>query len=259
MAALAEPGSISFTMERGEHPGEFGCSVAFETYRPDQHRSDVMVFLAHGFMRDLDSMRGWAAHWASYGVPVTVMSLCNSSWFAGHHDRNAIDMVTLADALHTGPVLYAGFSAGGLAAYLAAASDRRTGAYLGLDTVENSGLAQNAARELSYPVLFLLAEPSSCNDDNNILDALTDVSGYSALRIRNTTHCHYENPYDTLCESICGYVEPAQAQDMLIQTVRTLATAWVLEHALDHYSLSPVSAVSSSARAPWSEHVEVLR
>ena len=144
-AKFVEPGSIPVSIHSGERVGEYGCTLSYETYRPVHSESEAMVILAHGFMRDLESMRGWAAHWASYGVPVTVMSLCNSSLFNGHHDRNAEDMLALARALHQGPVLYAGFSAGGLAAYLAAKDDSRTMAYLGLDSVDSGGLAVSAA------------------------------------------------------------------------------------------------------------------
>jgi hypothetical protein len=259
LATLAEPGAVPVSIDSGEHPGAFGCTVAFEIYRPSSTRTETMVFLAHGFMRDMASMRGWAAHWSSHGVPVTVMSLCNSSWFAGHHDRNAVDMKALAHLLHEGPALYAGFSAGGLAAYLAAVSDARTTAYLGLDPVDSSGLAQGATATLTYPSLLLVAEPSACNAENNMLESLSGVQGYSALRLRNTTHCHYENPYDPLCESVCGFVEPAEAQQTLLRVVRALASAWVLAQTLDDEGLSPISGMSGAEGGPWAEHIEVLR
>jgi len=221
-------GTAAVSVESGQRSGEYGCTLLYEVYRPARTETRAMVILAHGFMRDLTSMRGWAAHWASYGVPVTVMSMCNSRWFNGHHDRNASDLVALARALHSGPLLYAGFSAGGLAAYLAAAQDPRTLAYLGLDSVDSGKLALSAAEGFSVPGLFLLGEPSACNADSNILETIVATPNCTALRIRHATHCHFENPYDPRCERICGRVQSEEASEVLAETIRILATAWIL-------------------------------
>jgi hypothetical protein len=115
-------------------------------------------------------MRGWAAHLSSHGVATAVVSLCNSTPFAGRHDRNAVDLRALADLLQPadGRVLYAGFSAGGLAALLAAADDPRTVAYLGLDAVDSGGLAARSTG-LAAPALFLLAEAGACNAEGNMV------------------------------------------------------------------------------------------
>jgi hypothetical protein len=87
-------------------------------------------------------------------------------------------------------VLYAGFSAGGLAAYLAAGSDPRASAYLGLDAVDSGGLALARNADFRVPALFLMGEPSSCNAKNN---------------------GHFLDPYDPRTESVCGKVLPPEA------------------------------------------------
>lgn len=257
-AQIGEPGPTLFFVRSRQLTGEYGCTVSYETYQPDPSETEVMVVLAHGFMRELESMRGWAAHWASYGVPVTVMSLCNSSWLNGHHDRNAADLVALARALHDGPVLYAGFSAGGLAAYLAAAADPRTLAYLGLDSVESGGLAVSTVGRSSYPALFLLAQSSSCNAYNNMLDAVSATQHDTALRVRHATHCHFENPYDARCGWVCGSVKPPEASQVLIDTVRVLATAWVLKQTLEHPLASIVLAAAKANSGPWQGRLDLL-
>ncbi len=257
-ASFVESGPHSVAVHSGSFLGEFDCTLSYEIYRPADRKSEVMVILAHGFMREQRNMRGWAAHWASHGVPVTVMSLCNSSWLSGRHERNAADLLALAQTIHDGPILYAGFSAGGLAAFLAAAADPRTKAYLGLDSVEYDGLAASAAGTFRRPALFLVAEPSACNADNNLLRAATAKERRTTLRIRNSTHCHFENPYDSRCSWVCGAVQPAEASAALLATVRSLATAWVLQQALQDPRASNVLGSALNASSSWQNQVEVV-
>ncbi|MFU8887739.1 MAG: hypothetical protein ACNA8N_03950, partial [Trueperaceae bacterium] len=97
--ALATVGPFVAMVEPGSLRSAFGCTVDVELHRPDDGAGDVTVVLAHGFLRDLASMRGWAEHLASHGVPTAVVSFCNSSPFAGRHDRNAADLRAVADAV----------------------------------------------------------------------------------------------------------------------------------------------------------------
>jgi len=258
-AALVEPGPFDYLQKAGEHHGEHGCTMAYETYHPARGTGETMVLLAHGFLRDLETMRGWAEHWASHGVAVAVVSLCNSTPFAGHHERNAADMIALAAKLHDGPLLYAGFSAGGLAAHIAAAHDTRTTAYLGLDGVEHGGLARAAVPESNYPALLLVAEPSSCNRRNNMLDATSGMTGYRAIRIRHSTHCHFEDPYDSRCEIACGSVRPSESQTELIETVRSIATAWILQNSSEAALPAQGDVLSGAANGEWRERVDIIR
>ena len=132
-------------------------------------------------------------------------------------------------------MLYAGYSAGGLAAFLAATGEagpgRRTVAYLGLDAVDSGGLAAAGRPDFFVPALFLLAEPSSCNARGNILGAIPERPDVRVRRVRHATHCHFEYPTDSACEALCGKVKPPGAEDAIVARIRSLATAWVLEHA----------------------------
>lgn len=224
----APPGEgATFRVEVGEIDSEFGCRLEYEYHRPNTVVAPGLVVLAHGFMRDLSSMRGWAEQWAALGIPTVVVSFCNSGWFNGHHDRNAADLRALAGRLASEgePVLYAGFSAGGLSALLAAAADSRAIGYLGLDPVDSGELASTVGR-LRVPALYLYGEPSGCNAQNNMLTVMPEGGRRIALRIPYATHCDFENPTDGACARLCGSVaEPVGTE--VRRTISALATAWV--------------------------------
>lgn len=251
--ALALPGEASFAVRSGSMEGEHGCAVDWETYLPDRSASDCAVLLAHGFMRDLGSMRGWAAHWASHGVATTVVSFCSSRLTRGNHDLNADDLAAVARELHSGPILYAGFSAGGLAAFLAASRDARAVAYLGLDAVDSAGLAAPASAAFRLPALFLLGEPSACNARGNFVPSIPSDGSAAALRIAHATHCHFENPYDLRCECLCGRVEPAEAEARIVESIRSLATAWVLARSTGSPEAAAVLESALAGEDGWAD------
>jgi pimeloyl-ACP methyl ester carboxylesterase len=253
---LAGSGPQAFTVEKGTRTGEYGCAVAYEVYRPAEPRTGTLVVLGHGFASSLRRMRGWAARWASFGVPTTVLSFCNTTPFAGRHDRNAEDMVALARALHDGPVLYAGFSAGGLAAYLAACEDPRTTAYLGLDAADNGGMALAKKADFRVPALFLMGEPSACNAKNNMIPTIPAREGVRALRLRNAVHGHFQDPYDPLPESVCGRVVPLEAAQRIMADIRSLATAWVLEATGAMPEAGALLEAAASGAGDWPGRVE---
>lgn len=257
--ALAQPGEASFAVRSGSMQGEHGCAVDWVTYLPDRSASDCAVLLAHGFMRDLGSMRGWAAHWASHGVATTVVSFCASRLTKGNHDLNADDLVSVARRLHTGPILYAGFSAGGLAAFLAASRDPRAVAYLGLDAVDSGALAAAASAAFRVPALFLLGEPSACNARGNFVPSIPSDGTAAALRIAHATHCLFENPLDGRCECVCGRVEPAEAEARIVESIRSLATAWVLARAAGSREAAAALASALAGEDGWAGRAAVVQ
>jgi pimeloyl-ACP methyl ester carboxylesterase len=240
-SALAARGPYATVLEPGRLRSAFGCTLRFEVHRPVETTGRATVVLAHGFLRNLATMRGWAEHFASHGVPTAVVSFCNSTPFDGRHDRNAADLRTVADAVRApgGGVLYAGFSAGGLAALLAAYDDPGAVGLLGLDAVDSGrggrpgdggqGLA-GGATGLTVPALFLAAEPSSCNAGGNMLPVAERIDLAEVVRLANATHCHFEDPYAPVCERLCGRVEPPEAAEAIRMAIRGLATAWVLAY-----------------------------
>ncbi len=213
----------------GSFDAESGCRVQFESYsRVPLEDADAMVVLAHGFLRDLSRMRGWAQHFANFGVPTAVVSFCDSSIFAGRHDRNAVVMQQVAEIVAGPdyPVIYAGFSAGGLSAMLAAATDPRAAGYLGLDPVDSSDLAASID-VLPVPSLLLYGEPDRCNAQNNMLEAAPFAQRRLDLQIPFAGHCDFENPYDPDCTRLCATAEDPEVAAEARRTILALATAWI--------------------------------
>jgi pimeloyl-ACP methyl ester carboxylesterase len=258
-AQLAGRGPVPFTVEPGVRSGEYARRIDYEVYRPAEERTGALVVLAHGFLSDLAAMRGWAGRWASFGVTTAVLTFRNSTAFAGRHDRNAEDMVALAHALSKGPVVYAGFSAGGLSAYLAAASDARAIALLGLDAVDSGGLALAAEPGFAVPALFLMGESSSCNAKNNMLPAIPERDGVTALRVRDALHCYFQDPWNDACEAVCGEVVPVEAAERIADTIRVLATAWLLERTGARPGAGALIAAAEAGGEGWARRVEAPR
>jgi pimeloyl-ACP methyl ester carboxylesterase len=227
-ASLALRGPASAEVASGVLRSAYGCELRYEDHRPLGWMGGPTVVLAHGFLRSLDSMRGWAEHFASHGVRTVVVGLCNATPFDGRHDRSAVDLRDLADQVvpEGGRVLYAGFSAGGLAALLAAAEDPAAVAYLGLDAVDSGALAGRATR-LAVPALFLSAEPGACNADGNMAPFAATIASARVVRVPNATHCVFEDPYDARCAWLCGRVQPESAAAAIRTAVRALATDFV--------------------------------
>ena len=224
--ARASEQSQPALVEAGEIKSAHGCRVEYERYRPLRKTVSTEVILAHGFMRKLNNMRGWARHWQQQGIPTTLVSLCNSSWLNGHHQKNADDMQALRRELGIATVVYAGFSAGGLAAYLAVAQDAAAVGYLGLDSVDSDDLAISTTDPLTVPALFLTGEPSACNAWGNFKPVFQRWRQYRVSQLSGATHCHFEMPYDKRCGWLCGKVEEDITRQIQ-SNIRKQATDWL--------------------------------
>lgn len=208
---------------------EYGCQLDYEYYQPKQPEAVTTVILAHGFMRNLKSMRGWALHWQTHDIGTVIVSLCNSNLLNGHHQRNSNDLMALRTHLLLENTIYAGFSAGGLAAYLAALRDFGASGYLGLDSVDSGALAKNDSRKLQLPALFLVAGPSACNARNNMMETISKHA-YQVSHIDRATHCHFESPYDKHCGWLCGRTSTEKTAEIQVD-IMNQATQWILSTA----------------------------
>jgi pimeloyl-ACP methyl ester carboxylesterase len=112
-------------------------------------------------------------------------------------------MQTLARHLGAERTVYAGFSAGGLAALLAAREDRGTAGVLTLDLVDAGGLGVGAARALDKPLFAIAGEPANCNAEGNGAAVYTAASAARVQWVEGTSHCDFESPTDELCELVC--------------------------------------------------------
>lgn len=196
-----------------------GCTLFYTAFVPTGGEGAPLVVLGHGFARNQARMAGLAEHVASFGVRVVTPQYCFLSASNVDHEANGRHAEALSEALAAGaPVVQAGYSAGGLAAVLAGASDPRTVAVLALDWVDSEGLG--AAAPLDVPTLGLFAEPSECNAEGNGAPLFDGGERWGA-RLVGATHCDFEDPTDAFCTAICGDATAAAP------VVRTMAAAFV--------------------------------
>lgn len=187
-----------------------GRMIEMDWYRPAGAASsrDGVIF-AHGFMRSPATMTGHAQALAAAGVAALAPRL---PWRADQA-KNAEALRELAENWQAGTpapgverVVLVGFSAGGLAALLAARDDSPFAGIVLLDPHEpraSPGLA--AAPAVHAPVTMLLGAPSSCNGTARAgrwPDALPGPA--SVQRFLHATHCDFEAPSDLLCRLLCG-------------------------------------------------------
>jgi dienelactone hydrolase len=176
------------------------------------------VVLAHGFTRTRANMAGHAAMLAGEGVWAVVPDLP----YAVDSRDNARALRDLLAALQRGAAgpaierfVLVGFSAGGLAAILAADAPGVAG-YVGLDPFDRpGGVGLEAARRLQIPAWLLRGPSAACN--------AYDIAGpwVAALPrlvedrvLPAASHCDFEAPTDRLCQLVCGDADPARQAEV---------------------------------------------
>lgn len=183
-----------------------GCKYQYRIYQPTLPSTSTSVILGHGFLRDQDNMIGLSRAMANRGIRVVTLDFCNMRPWNGHHRRNAQDMRDLSRKLNLADdIVYAGFSAGALAAVLAADNDTR--AIVALDLVDQAKLGQQAISKLKTPLIGLSGPPSSCNaySSGKALFSERTNAAFSHLdKVAEATHCDFESPTNWLCEVACG-------------------------------------------------------
>jgi len=198
------------------------CDLSYGIYEPDELASDVPVLLAHGFMRSIADMAETANHIASWGVRVYTVPLCTNS-FAINHAQNGEAMAALGEALAPEGAVYSGFSAGGLAAMVAAAGASNTVAYVGLDAVDNNGLGLDAAAQLDAPARGSIAEPGQCNNNNDFIGVYDAIPGAPVIRIIGAEHFDFEIDACPPGDLACSFCAPAGPQTRALALGMTTA------------------------------------
>jgi dienelactone hydrolase len=228
-------------LEEGELASATGCTIAYRLYRPAEvstsAQASTLVILGHGFLRSQQRMTELAETIAAAGIPVATLDYCNMRFWDGRHQQNGLDMIALARHLGSGSgsdavagaehayrphaeradgsharvehVIYAGFSAGALAALVAARNDPNALGAVTLDLVNAQGIGERAARDLDKPLIGLAGEATNCNANDNarVVFAATDQA--RLMSIAGAGHCDFEAPTDALCELVC--TDPDQA------------------------------------------------
>lgn len=186
--------------------------------RRDSSVSTSGVILAHGFTRDRSTMTGYAAALAADGYWAIVPDL---PYVMDSRD-NALALRELIAALEGGAggarlerFVLVGFSAGGLAALLAADATGVVG-YVGLDPFDRpGGVGLEAARRLKTPV-FLLRGPSAACNAYSIAEPW--VRAFPNLVVHrqfaSSSHCDFEWPTDRVCEFVCGEATPERQAEV---------------------------------------------
>ena len=217
-----------------------GCEMQTVRFQPEGGTNTATVILAHGFARGEAQMGGWARHLSSWGIDVVTPKLCHASILDTDHVANGQDLVGLGQALGTGPVVYAGHSAGGLAAILAGASDPKALAVVGLDLTDVDGIGVGAASGLVAPFYSLLGESSNCNSSGNGLSVYEQASIAMAYRVTDADHCDFENETDVLCTLFCEgsggtFDDPSIRSTLLGMLTAAVVDAVELEDGLQHW------------------------
>ncbi len=194
-----------------------GQSVDVDVYRPADRAGAPypVVIIGHGFSRTKDNVGRLALHLSSWGMVVVAPSFPGR--FSPDHALNGRIMRELLTWARGGPApigpivdaqrsAYVGHSAGGLAAYLAAAADPTVTALVGLDPVDNAGAGAQAAPNITARTLVLGAAASRCNANGSAQAMYTALTGPERwfVRVAGATHCDAEDPSDRLCTATCG-------------------------------------------------------
>ena len=231
------------------------CSgMNYGVYSPSGITNPPIVVLGHGFARGADSMVGWADHLSSWGVEVLLPTLCHYNVFAGvDHEMNGQNMRELALAHGSPEVIYAGHSAGGLAAIIAASQDNLALGVLGLDATDTKDIpgvpdfiGQQYAGNVTCPAYSIMGEQSTCNAENNGLNLFQMMNNSRIVKVTSSDHCDFESPTDWICESQCENSNPEYSDEETRPLITTLGTAAIIS----------LTGLSGDGTIVWTEGLE---
>lgn len=246
--AAEAPGLGGIQPVEAELASATGCTIDYRIYSPPEVASgtlqSTLVILGHGFLRSQQRMAELAEVIAAAGIPVATLDFCNMRFWDGRHQQNGLDMVALSQHLRAGDgeaargqrVIYAGFSAGALAALVAARNDPNALGAVTLDLVDAQGIGEHAARGLDKPLIGLAGERSNCNANDNARAVFAAAQQARMTRIPGSGHCDFEAPTDALCELVCADPDQADAQ-----------TTAQLRKQIQHQTLAAIQALISGS------------
>lgn len=246
----AADGPWPVSSQDGDTPLSTGCDMAWTRFSPQDAAAAPAVVLAHGFARSRANMAGWGEHLASWGLDVVTPDLCHATFTDADHAQNGLDLLALSEALELAAPLYAGHSAGGLAAFLAAAQSADSLGVLGLDPVDSGDLGLEAAPALAAPAYAVIGESSLCNAANNGAGMVLAAPDGRVLRAVEADHCDFEDPTDEVCTALCQASDDASDDAGIHDVIGRLATGFLLARAgLDPSGLDAWSVGSESYEA----------
>lgn len=203
-----EPGPFVVDSEAGSEKLDAECTMKYTLYSPVDAADAPLAIVVHGFSQNQSNMAQIGEHIASHGVRALTPDLCHATFIDTDHPQNGIDLTLLAETVAPGEdIIYVGYSAGGLATFLAAASDTDTHALLGLDPVDAMNLAAMAAPGIDAPTLALHGSAGSCNNNGDSFGLAKLVPGAWALNTVGASHCDFQEDEGFAC-GICGPNHP---------------------------------------------------
>tara|TARA_A100001515_G_scaffold91598_1_gene73030 strand:+ start:945 stop:2474 length:1530 start_codon:yes stop_codon:yes gene_type:complete len=228
-------GTYSFTVV-DTYADVAGCSMSYSAYIPVGAENPPVVVLGHGFSRGPQTMTGWAEHLSTWGIEVLLPTLCHYNVFWGvDHELNGQNMVELGQYHGAEEVIYAGHSAGGLAAIIAASLDNSNLGVLGLDTTDTEGvfgvedfIGQQYASDVISPAFSIRGEPTSCNSNGNGLDLFEMINDAYKIKVDEADHCDFEFPTNSGCELSCENSNPAIPDSTIRPKIIALGTSAIL-------------------------------
>ncbi|MCB9778137.1 MAG: hypothetical protein H6742_06210 [Alphaproteobacteria bacterium] len=228
-----------------------GCDMAWTRYDPAGVASPPTVLLGHGFVRNRGVLADVAEHFSSWGLQVYAVDFCHSSIWDTDHTANGEELAAVAASLGIGAPLYAGHSAGGLAALVAASEDAGAAGVVGLDPVDAFDEGITASGLVRSPAYAIVGEPSTCNSSSNGVAMYGGVPRHTVLRATEADHCDFEGPTDWVCTIACTGRNDLFTDEEISATVRGLATAALLD-------LSGVDARADAWWEPGGEWYDLL-
>lgn len=226
-AAPEDPGSLTFKTEQRKATLE-GASIDYDLYLPDGAGPFPIIVAGHGFQRSKANMADWGAELAKRGYIVAALNFPGS--LPDHAKNGKIVSALLAELVKQGAAAgdslqgkvdgdrrgVIGHSAGGLAVILAAAADPTIDVVVGLDPVDNGGMAVAAAPTIKVPATFILAEPGACNSNGNATAVFPKLGGPRlSLKVKGSGHCDGESPSNPLVCFLCFDAGHAPARHLL--------------------------------------------
>jgi pimeloyl-ACP methyl ester carboxylesterase len=222
-AARDGPGDGSVASARIEYgilAAKAGSPLRYALYHIPHARRGDLVVLGHGFLRGKERMANLARALAANGVAVATLDFRGARPWNADPIRNGLDMIRVANALGAHRVVYAGFSAGALAALIAGRNDPRARGVVALDLVDARGLGERMSAGLDRPLIALVGEPSACNAHNNGLAVFAASRHATVEHFAGADHCDFESPTDWLCRLLCQQAPGASRRaDIVRETV----------------------------------------
>lgn len=234
---FSNSGPYEIEINTGYFSTSNGDSTEYRLISPVDGPSAPHIIFAHEFIGSHDYLLDLSEHYASWGLKVGTMNQLHSSLVDNDPVQDAQDLILLSNQiLGGGPVIYIGYSAGGLRAIIASALDTNTVSFFGLDIVDLEAIGQTYAQGLNIPIFGLAGEASTCNSQLNGIGIYNQAENSKLLRVTEADHCDFQGPNSFICTFLCenqnNLFSPEEI-DLLIKNLSTAFLTWQTSISMD--------------------------